>query len=223
MFFVAESGIFFPLILAHGGMTQNAKTAAIVLQSLTPNAQSVFKVLAEYQLAHPDEEGMYPLEHAHIITDSSFKKIIYFQERLVCNLLRKVSCEQSTSIKFLSESRASQDKKTFRWPRLKEVGEGIQRRGAKKLLTSRATLSGFDQLEEVGTNFDLEGVWAAARPFNRIPGYMFFNWNATSNAEPGKSLNPEVPVQQRAEQAMAKMLSLWSEVLNCCPTSLEIK
>lgn len=50
-------GIFHPLILAHGGTAQSAKTAAIVLQSLTPNAQSVFKVLAEHQLAHPDEEG----------------------------------------------------------------------------------------------------------------------------------------------------------------------
>ncbi|GMP81065.1 hypothetical protein CsSME_00035907 [Camellia sinensis var. sinensis] len=50
-------GIFYPLILAHGGTTQSVKTASIVLQSLTPNAQSVFKVLAEHQLAHPDEEG----------------------------------------------------------------------------------------------------------------------------------------------------------------------
>ncbi|KAJ8421758.1 hypothetical protein Cgig2_000804 [Carnegiea gigantea] len=52
---------FFPLILAHGGSGQTAKTAAIVLQSLTPNAQSVFKVLAEHQMAHPDEEGKYCL------------------------------------------------------------------------------------------------------------------------------------------------------------------
>lgn len=51
-------GIFSPLILAHGGTAQTTKTAALVLQSLTPNAQSVFKVLAEHQLAHPDEEGM---------------------------------------------------------------------------------------------------------------------------------------------------------------------
>ncbi|KAM7462785.1 hypothetical protein LguiA_030906 [Lonicera macranthoides] len=50
-------GIFHPLILAHGGTTQTVKTASIVLQSLTPNAQSVFKVIAEHQLAHPDEEG----------------------------------------------------------------------------------------------------------------------------------------------------------------------
>lgn len=52
-------GMFFPLILAHGSSAQTAKTAAIVLQSLTPNAQSVFKILAEYQLSHPDEEGKY--------------------------------------------------------------------------------------------------------------------------------------------------------------------
>ncbi|XP_061343671.1 origin of replication complex subunit 2 [Gastrolobium bilobum] len=50
-------GMFYPLILAHGGASQSVKTAAIVLQSLTPNAQSVFKVLAEHQLSHP-EEGM---------------------------------------------------------------------------------------------------------------------------------------------------------------------
>ncbi|PHT79942.1 Origin of replication complex subunit 2 [Capsicum annuum] len=48
---------FFPFILAHGGSAQSVKTASIVLQSLTPNAQNVFKVLAEHQLAHPDEEG----------------------------------------------------------------------------------------------------------------------------------------------------------------------
>ncbi|KAL6982850.1 Origin recognition complex subunit 2 [Sarracenia purpurea var. burkii] len=50
--------VFYPLILAHGGTAQSVKTASIVLQSLTPNAQSVFKVLAEHQLAHPDDEGM---------------------------------------------------------------------------------------------------------------------------------------------------------------------
>ncbi|MBA0861531.1 hypothetical protein Goshw_028768, partial [Gossypium schwendimanii] len=33
-------GIFLPLILAHGSSKQSAKTALIVLQSLTPNAQS---------------------------------------------------------------------------------------------------------------------------------------------------------------------------------------
>ncbi|VFQ86884.1 unnamed protein product [Cuscuta campestris] len=51
-------GMFFPLILAHGGSAQSVKTASLVLQSLTPNAQNVFKVLAEHQLAHPDDEGM---------------------------------------------------------------------------------------------------------------------------------------------------------------------
>ncbi|KAF8406336.1 hypothetical protein HHK36_008423 [Tetracentron sinense] len=51
-------GVFFPLILTNGGITQSAKTAAIVLQSLTPNAQSIFKVITEHQLAHSDEEGI---------------------------------------------------------------------------------------------------------------------------------------------------------------------
>ncbi|KAL0720897.1 hypothetical protein Bca4012_035496 [Brassica carinata] len=51
-------GVFFPLVLAQGSTAQTAKTAAIVLQSLTPNAQNVFKILAEYQLSHPDEDGM---------------------------------------------------------------------------------------------------------------------------------------------------------------------
>ncbi|PON82004.1 Origin recognition complex, subunit [Trema orientale] len=41
-------GMFFPLILANGNTGQSAKTAALVLLSLTPNAQSVFRVLAEY-------------------------------------------------------------------------------------------------------------------------------------------------------------------------------
>ncbi|KAI3802387.1 hypothetical protein L1987_30519 [Smallanthus sonchifolius] len=51
-------GVFHPLILAHGSASQSVKTATIVLQSLTPNAQSVFKVLSDHQQAHPDEEGM---------------------------------------------------------------------------------------------------------------------------------------------------------------------
>ncbi|CAD6209890.1 unnamed protein product [Miscanthus lutarioriparius] len=51
-------GVFYPLILASGGHAQTTKTALVVLQSLTPNAQSVFRVLAEYQLAHEKEEGM---------------------------------------------------------------------------------------------------------------------------------------------------------------------
>ncbi|CAM0871842.1 unnamed protein product [Alopecurus aequalis] len=50
--------VFYPLILASGGHAQTTKTALVVLQSLTPNAQSVFRVLAEYQLAHEKEEGM---------------------------------------------------------------------------------------------------------------------------------------------------------------------
>lgn len=58
--------MFYPLILAHGGSAQSVKTASIVLQSLTPNAQSVFKVLAEYQLSHPDEEGKSYIYFQHV-------------------------------------------------------------------------------------------------------------------------------------------------------------
>ncbi|KAJ6807189.1 origin of replication complex subunit 2 [Iris pallida] len=50
-------GVFSPLILASGTAAQTTKTALVVLQSLTPNAQSVFKILAEYQLANEKEEG----------------------------------------------------------------------------------------------------------------------------------------------------------------------
>ncbi|CAK9176992.1 unnamed protein product [Ilex paraguariensis] len=64
-------GLFFPLILTHGGATQTVKTASIVLQSLTPNAQSVFKVLAEHQLVHPDEEGM-PVNNLYTICRERF-------------------------------------------------------------------------------------------------------------------------------------------------------
>lgn len=53
-------GMFFPLILTQSGSAQTVKTASIVLESLTPNAQNVFKVLANHQLAHPDEEGKWP-------------------------------------------------------------------------------------------------------------------------------------------------------------------
>lgn len=48
-------GSFFPLVLANCGNSQTTKTALVVLQSLTPNAQSVFKILAEYQLANEKE------------------------------------------------------------------------------------------------------------------------------------------------------------------------
>lgn len=51
--------MFYPSILANGSGAQSVKTAAIVLQSLTPNAQSVFKLLADHQLAHPDAEGKF--------------------------------------------------------------------------------------------------------------------------------------------------------------------
>ncbi|KAG6674733.1 hypothetical protein I3842_15G059600 [Carya illinoinensis] len=64
-------GMFFPMILAHGSTAQTAKTAAIVLQSLTPNAQSVFRGLAEHQLSHPDEEGM-PINDLYAICRERF-------------------------------------------------------------------------------------------------------------------------------------------------------
>ncbi|KAL0366177.1 UNVERIFIED_CONTAM: Origin of replication complex subunit [Sesamum radiatum] len=64
-------GMFFPLILAHNGSAQTVKTASIVLQSLTPNAQSVFKVLADHQLAHPNEEGM-PFNNLYTICRERF-------------------------------------------------------------------------------------------------------------------------------------------------------
>lgn len=43
------------MILANYGNAQTTKTALVVLQSLTPNAQSVFKILAEHQLANEKE------------------------------------------------------------------------------------------------------------------------------------------------------------------------
>lgn len=55
-------GVFYPLILASGGHAQTTKTALVVLQSLTPNAQSVFRVLAEYQLANEKEEGKFVVD-----------------------------------------------------------------------------------------------------------------------------------------------------------------
>ncbi|XP_010275594.1 PREDICTED: origin of replication complex subunit 2 [Nelumbo nucifera] len=64
-------GIFFPLILASGGTAQSAKTASIVLQSLTPNAQSVFRVLGEHQLAHAEDEGM-PVSSLYTICRERF-------------------------------------------------------------------------------------------------------------------------------------------------------
>lgn len=64
-------GIFLPLILAQGSTVQSAKTAAIVLQSLTPNAQNVFKILAEYQLSHSEEDGM-PIDSLYEISRERF-------------------------------------------------------------------------------------------------------------------------------------------------------
>lgn len=64
-------GIFLPLILAQGSTVQSAKTAAIVLQSLTSNAQNVFKILAEYQLSHSEEDGM-PIDSLYEISRERF-------------------------------------------------------------------------------------------------------------------------------------------------------
>ncbi|XP_042046047.1 origin of replication complex subunit 2-like [Salvia splendens] len=64
-------GIFFPPILAHSGSAQTVKTASIVLQSLTPNAQNVFKVVADHQLANPDGEGM-PLNNLYTVCRERF-------------------------------------------------------------------------------------------------------------------------------------------------------
>lgn len=46
-----------PLLLATDGPTKNARTAILVLQSLTPNAQNVFRTLADFQMSNPDDQG----------------------------------------------------------------------------------------------------------------------------------------------------------------------
>ncbi|EFJ14392.1 hypothetical protein SELMODRAFT_120496, partial [Selaginella moellendorffii] len=47
-----------PLLLSSMGTSKSVRSALLVLQSLTTNAQSVFKVLADHQLANPEDEGM---------------------------------------------------------------------------------------------------------------------------------------------------------------------
>lgn len=47
-----------PLLLATDGPTKNARTAILVLQSLTPNAQNVFRTLADFQMSNPDDQGV---------------------------------------------------------------------------------------------------------------------------------------------------------------------
>jgi origin recognition complex subunit 2 len=54
--FVVEA-VGVPLLLAAGAATKNARSVVLVLQSLTPNAQSVFRVLVEFQFGHPDDQG----------------------------------------------------------------------------------------------------------------------------------------------------------------------
>ncbi|KAG6545560.1 hypothetical protein Mapa_012910 [Marchantia paleacea] len=51
-------GIYLPVHLAAGGSLETIKSASLVLRSLTPNAQSVFKTLADFQLAHPEDQGL---------------------------------------------------------------------------------------------------------------------------------------------------------------------
>jgi origin recognition complex subunit 2 len=50
-------GTCVPLLLAAGAATKSARSAILVLRSLTPNAQSVFRVLGEFQISHPDDQG----------------------------------------------------------------------------------------------------------------------------------------------------------------------
>ncbi|KAH8950069.1 hypothetical protein BDL97_10G064700 [Sphagnum fallax] len=51
-------GIHVPLLLAATGAVKSVRSAALVLSSLTPNAQSVFRCLADFQIAHPDDQGL---------------------------------------------------------------------------------------------------------------------------------------------------------------------
>lgn len=49
---------FTPQLLASRGEERHIRGAVNVLRSLTSNARDIFRVLAEYQLANPDEKGM---------------------------------------------------------------------------------------------------------------------------------------------------------------------
>ncbi len=49
---------FTPQLLASRGEERHIRGAVNVLRSLTSNARDIFKVLAEYQLANPEEKGM---------------------------------------------------------------------------------------------------------------------------------------------------------------------
>lgn len=85
-------GTFFPLILSHCNASQSAKTATIVLQSLTPNAQSVFKILAEYQLSHPDEEGKW---RGSIITKLHVSSYGFSDSHFIFQGCQLIACIQS--------------------------------------------------------------------------------------------------------------------------------
>lgn len=59
-------GTCVPLLLTAGAATKSARSAILVLRSLTPNAQSVFRVLGEFQISHPDDQGMKGFGWLHV-------------------------------------------------------------------------------------------------------------------------------------------------------------
>lgn len=64
-------GTSVPLLLAAGAATKSARSAILVLRSLTPNAQSVFRVLAEFQIGHPEDQGL-PLNRLYTACREQF-------------------------------------------------------------------------------------------------------------------------------------------------------
>lgn len=64
-------GTCVPLLLTAGAATKSARSAILVLRSLTPNAQSVFRVLGEFQISHPDDQGL-PLNRLYTACREQF-------------------------------------------------------------------------------------------------------------------------------------------------------
>ncbi|KAG0565424.1 hypothetical protein KC19_8G189500 [Ceratodon purpureus] len=64
-------GACVPLLLAAGAATKSARSAILVLRSLTPNAQSVFRVLGEFQISHPEDQGL-PLNRLYTACREQF-------------------------------------------------------------------------------------------------------------------------------------------------------
>ncbi|GBG70537.1 hypothetical protein CBR_g6665 [Chara braunii] len=62
---------YIPPLLAARGAEQTARSAIVVLQSLTPNARSVFNVLANQQLSQPDEAGL-PMSRLYTLCREQF-------------------------------------------------------------------------------------------------------------------------------------------------------